>query len=135
MPGGLVSPAMDAVLTTWPSPWARSSGTKDRMPLITPNRLTPRTQSQYSCGISDDGGLALQVAHSGHANGRDPVGRGAIAAADPDGPTGSGRGVGVGVAADRRLHGRLCVRRLRGGGYRVLARAAGIVRVGCVLSA
>src|SRR5688500_8904886 len=42
-----VTPAIDAVLTTWPgSPPAIMRGTNDRMPWITPQRFTPRTHAQ-----------------------------------------------------------------------------------------
>ena len=43
---GEVSPARDAVLTTWPSPCSSITGTKARMPWITPHRFTPSTQVQ-----------------------------------------------------------------------------------------
>src|SRR5436309_2946015 len=44
--GAEVSPAIEAVLTTWPSPCSTRRGTKARTPWMTPQRLTPITQAQ-----------------------------------------------------------------------------------------
>ncbi len=52
MNGNAFSPATDAVLTTWPSCCSTSRGTNARIPLTTPQRLTPKAQSQPDCGIS-----------------------------------------------------------------------------------
>ena len=46
------SPATEAVLTTCPSSWATSVGRKTLQPWMTPNRLTPTTQSHSSTGLS-----------------------------------------------------------------------------------
>src|SRR5262245_20016304 len=46
MPGGEISPATEAVLTTCPSPCATRRGTKARTPWITPQRLTPSAHCQ-----------------------------------------------------------------------------------------
>src|SRR5579871_1428152 len=48
--GGDVSPATDAVLTTWPSPCSTRRGTNTRIPCTTPHRLTPRIQRQSASG-------------------------------------------------------------------------------------
>ena len=50
-----VSPAMEAVLTMWPSPWAMNSGVNARIPWITPQRLTPSTHCQSSSVCSHTG--------------------------------------------------------------------------------
>src|SRR3978361_904538 len=52
MYGGDVSPAIDAVLTMWPSPCSSSRGVNDRMPWMTPHRFTPSTHSQLSTVVS-----------------------------------------------------------------------------------
>src|SRR6185295_11421956 len=55
MPGGEISPATDAVFTTWPSPWATKRGTKARTPWITPQRLTPSAHCQSAAVFSHRG--------------------------------------------------------------------------------
>src|SRR5580765_8283863 len=55
MPGGEISPATEAVLTTCPSPCATRRGTKARTPWITPHRLTPSAHCQSPVVFSQSG--------------------------------------------------------------------------------
>ncbi len=49
----LSRPAIDAVLTMWPSvPWDSMMGTNTRRPWMTPHRLTPNTHSQSALVLS-----------------------------------------------------------------------------------
>src|SRR5262245_20505523 len=55
-PGSALSPATDAVFTTWPpSPCSRMRGTKLRIPCATPSRFTPTSQLQSPAALSASG--------------------------------------------------------------------------------
>ena len=70
----VVSPAIDAVLTMWPSsPPASMRGRKARTPWITPQRLTPITHCQSasvcSCTGADHRDAGVVADHVGRAEG------------------------------------------------------------------